>query len=282
MRENLAWFNGPFHFGFPKSKIFVTLIPKCGSTSLLSSFVALEHDINTEPFPTVWNSSRTADRYRLEDLSQIQKFPIRLLIVRDPVERLLSFYNDKVVDNDDVLYRWLFRSKNWYQCERKSSKLCAGSGFEEFLNELCDDRSRLREDKHLRPQSKIAFEPYLYNKVIWVNQVNSLFDELGIPVMRETKNSSSQQLRKSHLSESLMKRIKAHYSEDYFFFEQIQFHQAENENRKFDFKKKSASTNKFKSVRINCSRIFSASPRAIRELLAYLVQEGVRKKPNAS
>ena len=252
-----------FHYGFPKIGVFITLIPKCGSTEVLSKLIALERQ-ETHKESRVWHSSRMARGYQIFSQQEAENYSERILILRDPVERLISFYNDKVIDSDDKLYQWMYRHKNWAISERLNKMGSKGSGFESFVGELCASESRLYKDKHLRAQFGYAFPVDLYTNVIQTQQINTFFENLGVPLQRRIQNRSSQQIKTSDVSPELIGKIKEFYADDYVILEKSVKYPLQSPAASDDMEHAHRpSINRVGTFGGSTSRIISASPSAV-------------------
>jgi hypothetical protein len=264
-RGNILHFNikESFHYGFPKIGVFITLIPKCGSMEVLSKLIAFERQ-ETRKETRVWHSSRQARGYQIYSQLEAEKYSERILILRDPVQRLISFYNDKVIDSDDKLYQWMYRHKNWAISERLNEIGSRGSGFENFVKELCDLDSRLHDDKHLRKQFSFALPIEMYTSVIQTPQITTFFENLGLPLQGRIKNRSSQQIKISDISSELIDQIKEYYADDYLILEKsLKYSQqspATSDDMEHAYR---PSMNRLVTFWGSITRIISASPSAI-------------------
>lgn len=230
---------------------------------VLSKLIALERQ-ETHKETRVWHSSRRARGYQIFSQPEAENYSERILILRDPVERLISFYNDKVIDSDDKLYQWMYRHKNWAISERLNEMGSKGSGFESFVGELCFSESRLYKDKHLRTQFGYAFPIDLYTSVIQTQQINTFFENLGVPLQRRIQNRSSQQIKTSDVSPELIDQIKEYYADDYLILEKSVKHTQQSPATSDDMgHAHRPSINRVGTFWGSTSRIISASPSAV-------------------
>ena len=198
-------------------KLFVTASPKVASTSLKQAFFMLEngfpfrnystnggvHDIHSAVYPT-----RSINEYDKKKFTEFRKFAI----VRDPVERLVSFFNDKIIDNDCLS---LCQSDGL-----RKNNLTSKPDFDFFVENLTDYRQSVLEVKHhTDPLIEFIGDAGWYDAVFSVDQMESLQTTISKLTAADFSvpchNQSKRVLLSSALSGKTMDKIRDFYAEDY-------------------------------------------------------------------
>jgi len=88
-------------------RINAAITPKCGSTFLRNLFYRLDHGVN-HPDPLHIDADKACVNATKEAARLIKE--LNIVVLRDPVERLLSFYFDKVWGEGTTAFPWLART----------------------------------------------------------------------------------------------------------------------------------------------------------------------------
>jgi hypothetical protein len=170
--------------------------PKCGCTSTkvmirkgIEGVIDYEDDIhhkfNTKTFKVI-----DAD--------------IKFCIVRDPVDRFISSYTNRICRHEDIDF----------------------VGLDEFIEDFYDKYYRLDENiyHHFRPQVDfIGHDPSYYNRVFFLDEMPSvcelLSEVMGKPIKLEKLQTV--EAEKPIPTEIQIDFIKSFYEDDYKFLEQI-------------------------------------------------------------
>ena len=132
------------------------------------------------------------------------KFPVRIAIIRDPVERFISAYKDRVQQrNKDNTRAWI-------------------TDFDYFVENIHTIRNKSRDLRnHTQPQSKsLGTDPTFYTDIIFTREIDTKLKEKieaisqvpGVPTPRE-KNSDK--IPQVHATYDHIQKIKKLFKEDY-------------------------------------------------------------------
>lgn len=184
------------------------MIPKCGSTSVLSLLIELKGvDRETSP-ANLWEADKKNVPNRMSYIKKIstkEKSDILFTVVRDPVERVISAYTNRVL-----------------HCQRETFK-----SFDNFI-EVLPNFSTKDLRYHLTPMTEFLGNcPSRFNKIVFVNEINnkllpflsSLANKNLLPVHRQVGGSDLKDT--IHPTKQQIKKIKEIYKKDYSFLEKI-------------------------------------------------------------
>lgn len=187
-------FSPDLYFDTDAGGFLYTYIRKNASTSFKKLFKTLNPEACLDDIPTIGcmvKHSKIQDE--LPDEIE-KKFKTKVFIYRDPIERVFSVYNNKLVQQDgavDLLRR----------LEMAINRDPASLTFNEFVSEyvVLLETSRWEEvDAHLYPQ-KWHLLPITYNKTICINNLyqemrSFLSDELCDKVFKKPSNSTTEDI----------------------------------------------------------------------------------------
>lgn len=182
-------------------------VPKVGKTSMKRVM-----DLISKPDGTYIN-------YRDKRFSPLLKWRgrdcIRFTVIRDPIERLVSAYADRVADRDDIRRSAI----SVFLC--KLLGLNPSPSLEEFalnLRKYCYINDRIY--RHVIPQYRyIGKDPAFFDKIFSIREmdkVNAWLGELmGTHIESRHKNASVSRFSKADLSPEATEYLKAFYRKDY-------------------------------------------------------------------
>lgn len=190
------------------NKLSVSVANKCGSSSCISII----------GYPFLGNFKYRKDtnqinrkNWKVISLLKIQnilsQYPIRVAIVRDPVERFISCYKDRVIQRN------------------KDKVKDTVSDFSYFVNNIEVIRTKYKDIyRHTEPQVKsYGLNPKIFTHIINIKDINDQF----IPLIEEVSNTqnipvvyhkNSFAVSEIIPTEEDIKKIKKFYDIDYKFF----------------------------------------------------------------
>ncbi len=188
-------------------KLAYFCIPKCGKTSVKSLMAEIGRP-NESYFNYGAKVFNPLDRHRAKDA-------YRFTVIREPISRLVSAYNDRIGDRDDVRRSGL------------STTLCKPLGLnpspdiEEFVLNL--RKYALINDRvyrHVIPQVKyVGKDANYYDAIYKIQDIPRLADDLsqmlGLELSTRKNNSSKKNKTVSDLSNEAIELAKEYYSEDF-------------------------------------------------------------------
>lgn len=129
------------------ANIMTTFIPKNACTSLRYSF-AQNNGYITAPSDINWIHSNNDSM--MPTISEIQNSAYSFIILRNPFDRILSFFLDKFINSSSDK-----NDKSYGDTFQKFDKNCSGKcfTFKEFINNLWMEPHLIFTDIHTKPQS---------------------------------------------------------------------------------------------------------------------------------
>lgn len=184
------------------AKILLRPLPKSSSTFLKR--IAVWSEGRIPPVAAVAGEVRPALAVHRADLNQLASLAtaseqvaaqalhgndwIRLLLVRHPIERLLSFWHDKLHLMDPA-YMVLLQAIR----ESKGKGGCLGLGvrFNDWIEYLAEHWDALRQDAHLTPQAELAcLNNVTYSHIVKREQLTKTF----LPLWLDRLSAANQKL----------------------------------------------------------------------------------------
>lgn len=216
-----ALFNRNMHvIRDPDNKLAYLPIPKAACSSLKFALLedcapALASDYHKQHLrriheyfarqPRMWMSE--------EDLRRFQGF--RFTVVREPVDRFVSAYKNRIQHFEDLSDPAASRSS------LEKAGLSATPDINEFALRLdAYRRANKSVDLHFRPQTDFIRAPKLFDAIHPLNQLTILVDkierETGVRLNLSRANSSASE--RPALKPETLKKLIAYYSADYIMF----------------------------------------------------------------
>jgi hypothetical protein len=194
-------------FDIYKNQIAYYKTPKCATRTILGWAAIIKDPNILEDHPEWFDESRRKIEYRdirlriekYESLSHDQK--IRFCVVRDPVERFISAFTNRI----------LFH--------KKPNVDISITEFIDNMDELLEQKLYADAKLHFTTQTKyIGEDPSLYTHIFDISELENLKSLLeshtGI-VLPDLHLQKSGSVQKPCLTEQQIKHIKKRYSEDY-------------------------------------------------------------------
>ena len=185
-------------------------IPKCGKTTVKSILKDLKNQGGSYKSHTPLFYSPLKDFQSREAL--------RFTVVREPVARFISSYNNRIADRDD------FQSSIVSRNLVKPFKLNPSPSLEEFaLNIHTYGLLNDRVFRHVINQHRFTGKNIeKFDRIYNLSQINDLVDYMNdlfnIELQAKTLNSSSKQSSKVDLSSEALSRVQEYYEMDYKLF----------------------------------------------------------------
>lgn len=223
----------PEHYFLPKTKIFFTVIPKTGCTSLKNYLFDLESSseiigsqkASAEYLEMTIHSAKLLSQYRVRGMTSSKiRQGIKVLVLRSPYTRALSAWVNKFLyaQHDFSIFS-LYKDKPFTPVDFESIRELNGA-FEAFLRELLENEEFLASDPHWRPQSSFVSDPADYEIVVETRNLETLPLSLsnlprfsGLPELRPFPilNSSRPNLIQHLGSDSAWNLVEQIYSQDF-------------------------------------------------------------------
>jgi hypothetical protein len=174
------------HYVYPRAKVGFTLIPKTGCSTLKNYLGELERSLSDEGRSveqageseylgmSVHYANESTD-YLVEGLENPQHGDIfKILVVRNPYERILSAWTNKLLYAQDDLTLWAKVRGEPFVLEDFESLEELNSAFEGFLCRLAADKEFLLFDHHWIPQVNFVKDIAAYDLVIETGSLSTL------------------------------------------------------------------------------------------------------------
>lgn len=186
-------------FHINKKSVVYNPIPKCGCTSVKSMIYYILNDKIPDDQEDVHRSYPTRENFIKNDLVDY-----KFCVVRDPVERFISGYSNRILHHKDIPFvEFDYFVKNFYNFFHKSPKI----------------------RHHFRPQIDfIGKDNNYYTKIFWVHQMREVSDFLSeiskkdIPIFHKQTGGSNM---KPVPTNNQIEHIRKFYKSDYEFLRKI-------------------------------------------------------------
>lgn len=196
-----------------KHKIYYKFVPKCGCTTIKRY---LAKSIDKDPGDIhVYFHSRKKEFNSVEDLNGYYKF----CVVRDPLERFVSCYNNKILDEDTRV-----KVENMVEINHKLKlyNLEVKPDIDYFINNffLYRELTEIYETHTMKYVDILGTNTSYYDDVYNMRDINTqLMPKLksitGTDYTKGKKNKSKHLLKVSDLSSSQLDKLKEFYKDDY-------------------------------------------------------------------
>jgi len=196
-----------------KHNIAYMHIPKCGSSTLKD----LIHYLNTNLLKKEFSHTSIVDFYKVLNRNSLLSEDFqgweRLLVVRDPIERLRSYYAKNIISEGSLAREALGLSQYMSLSTRPS--------YSEVLVKFNEYRSCFKDFRHHTNSvvSMAGSNPNLYTKIISIHDIDKFIYEcskkfnITIPIIRNMKTSNKVKISESDIMmESVISEF---YKSDY-------------------------------------------------------------------
>ena len=138
----------------------------------------------------------------------------KFCVVRDPVDRFISGYRNRIFDNEDLI-----AGQTKEMNGEELPKFPDIDFFALHLAEYCAANERI--DWHFRPQAQIIGEPAAFDRIYDISEIDVLYSDLkercGVELNRHRRNVSRAP-EPTHLSPAAKKAVTEFYRADYDAF----------------------------------------------------------------
>lgn len=145
-----------------KHRLIVSVQPKCGCRSLISWFEGLEG--KKEPLHRVNTNEILSEKYRDYE---------KVLVIRDPYSRLISYYCRFVIDPGNQ-YDGL-----WIHADAQKNIALSNTSFFEFI-QIMNSLETEAYQHHLEPQT-VDCDPKDYDQVLNIVGLSAFVDQKSLP-----------------------------------------------------------------------------------------------------
>ena len=196
----------------PEQKLLYFPVRKCGCTSLYNMMRGLNGEL---PLGEEVHADQKHELVTFETLRKDYAGWHTLLVVRDPIERVRSYYHGNIIGRDHLIVH-TDRRENFYGLPTKPD-------YETFIkNYDAYRRTFIVVRNHTDPITAFAgSDPSLYDTITTLNglqdALSALSEKLGIPLALPHDMQSNRRQAPSHVELSL----KEFYSEDYQVFGEV-------------------------------------------------------------
>jgi len=157
-----------------KLDLFYTAVTKCGSTSIIKKLLELEYNIDTNDQNEIHEKSFMM---LVKNWKKAETCKNKIIIFRDPVQRLISGFNDIIIKRAD--------SSKILKIIRKDFGLKVVT-FRDFVKYLSITPDFML-DPHFRPQVNFIARVE-YSSIIDFKNINSEFRQIGVVIEELNKS----------------------------------------------------------------------------------------------
>lgn len=190
-------------------------IPKVACTSIKEALFKLATD---EPFsPKAAGGATHVHSYfdrRSSDISQARR---RLLVVRDPIQRFLSGYGNRVLHHQELSREYLQRQPMWERLQREN--FVFDPDLEQFIDRLAQYRQVPTIDHHFRPMSEFVPPLASFDKVYPFEALHQFCEDVTHwterPLPLGHMQRGGPKLTAADLSPAARRKLLAYYAADY-------------------------------------------------------------------
>jgi hypothetical protein len=192
---------------FPNNnKLLITIPNKNGSSTAISmiGFPMLGEFKYRKARNPIMNKFNWKERqYKKISKDEWELYPVRVAILRDPIKRFISCYNDRVVNKNKN------NSRNYIK------------DFDFFINNIVEIQKKFRDiNNHSRAQYLSIGEIKKYTHVYTIDQLDTDFKELiethsNTPCIPLYTNKHSKKAPTLILSDDQISKIKVLFAQDY-------------------------------------------------------------------
>lgn len=192
--------------------IYLTSIPKNASTSLKSMIIERFHnDKNVNPHSIFGNPFFKTNDYEKET----DKNDLKLISIREPLERFISYYNKNIIEEKSLQEELLFTDK------KKEFGLDLTPSLDSFINKL-NVYCYMFNDvlHHILPQSAYFDDIKKYDLAVNVNESHLLGEAISKKLNLETailpprKMVSKKPIKEINIDEELKEKINLLFHDD--------------------------------------------------------------------
>lgn len=208
----------------PKLRLAYLAVPKAACTTLKTALFQIDRGIAFSDLSDQDRPFSIHNVYPTRLFSEINKNTLldyhRLSVVRDPIERFLSAYRNRVMEKDEIA-----KSKVAKQIESMSLPL--RPSLSTFISHLGDYRKVRGIDHHVRPMVDfLGNDPLWFTKIYDIKDTSSMLDHIYeitgvLPPVSVHNSSGHHKIGADTLSASERRVIEDLYAEDYDVFGRI-------------------------------------------------------------
>lgn len=184
-------------------------------SSLVEHFCAMQNGGALRPkhkFVHKYFASQPKFWITLDALEKCKLF--KFCVVRDPVDRFVSGYRNRIFDNEDLIAGQTRKTP-----EGELPNFPDIEFFATHLGEYCAANARI--DWHFRPQLQIIVEPTAFDRVYDISEIENLYadlkDKCGVSLTLQNQNASRTP-EPTQLSPTAKKAVMDFYGGDYDAF----------------------------------------------------------------
>lgn len=205
----------------PDYGVFYGAVPKVACTSIKRAFFALENDREFEPFKVNGRIRNIHDLYPTRPFDQLPQDRVsglrRLALVRDPLDRFLSAYSNRVHKH---------KALSWWRFGEQLEKfgLAPDPGFEEYLDYFDKYRQASHDIYHhtLPMTFFLGSDPGYFDKLYGLRDMTAFCGDVsataGKPFAVGRFQTEGIKIPRSSLTETQKQKIQDLYEDDYRLF----------------------------------------------------------------